>query len=170
MKRFILFHTVCALLSHTVAAQIPDLSKETPIIIYKDAAEADSVLMNKKQYDRTSLGTWLAETSAKFGRNDPVIIVVERETSIGSAADLFQLAKQTHDRVYAIIKGYSVSLPLLLFSTDDKIDIRQHEWLLPKAPDVIRSQRTFMGSWDRNALYIEPPKELLEQLAKPKKE
>jgi hypothetical protein len=168
MKRFILLHAVCALLSHGATGQIPDLSKETPIIIYKDAAEADSVLMNMKQYDRNSLGKWLAETSSKFGRKDPVIIIVERETSIGAAADLFQLAKQSHDRVYAVIKAYALSLPMLLFSTDDRTDISQLVWVMPKAADGFRSPRVFIGSKDPNGLFIEPPKELIEQLAKPR--
>ena len=168
MKRLILFYTICILMALMASAQIPDLSKETPIIIYKDAAEADSVLMNMKQYDRNSLGKWLFETSATFGRKDPVIIIVERETSVGAAADLFQLAKQSHDRVYAVIKAYSLSLPLLLFSTDDKTDISQLIWVMPKPANALKGQRVFVGFKDPNGLFVEPSKELIEQLAKPR--
>ena len=168
MKRLFLLHTASVLLAYSAIAQIPDLSKETPIIIYKDAAEADSVLIDNKQYDHISLGKWLAETSAKFGREHPIVIIVERDTSIGSAADIFQLAKQSHDRVYAIIKGYSLSLPLLLFSTDDKTDISKFVWVMPRNSKSNIYGPSFHHSNDATILYTEPTKELIEQLAKPR--
>jgi len=57
---------------------------------------------------------------------------------------------------------------MLLFSTDDKTEISQLIWVMPKAADGFRSQRGFIGSKDPNGLHIEPAKELIEQLAKPR--
>jgi hypothetical protein len=58
---------------------------------------------NKNQYSLTEAEKWLADLSRRFGKVDPVLLVLRERDPVGPAAALVEIAKKYNDVVYTIL-------------------------------------------------------------------
>jgi hypothetical protein len=75
----------------------------TPIVIYMRHENTTSLFINEMFKSIPETEEWLQEASSKFGRLDPVVIVIESNDDIYLAAVFARIALKAHDRVYIAI-------------------------------------------------------------------
>ncbi|MEI6323782.1 MAG: hypothetical protein WCP60_11875 [bacterium] len=95
--RAILFSVFVSALAQEAEPQV------TPIVIYMRHENTASLFINDTFKSITETEAWLQEASSRFGRLDPVVIVVESNDDIYAAAVFARNALKTHDRVYIAI-------------------------------------------------------------------
>lgn len=75
----------------------------SPIVIRPVPEKAAEVTINGTDRSLEDASAWLAKSVETFGVKDPVIVLCTQETPVGVAAQLVDLAKRTHDRVYLAV-------------------------------------------------------------------
>ena len=94
----------------------------SPIIIEISMADSKKPILHKNvQYSLSEAEKWLSDSSTRFGKVDPVLIVLRQHDPIGTVAALVEIAKKYKNAVYTILLSDS-NTPLftLVFSKADQ--------------------------------------------------
>lgn len=115
-------------------ASEPPLTPPIVIEVIKD--RPDRPVINLREFTIPEAVNWLKETSAKFGRADPVVIKMQPGGEIATGVFLLQAARHSHDNAYlAVPRNNNPALGFTLLSAArDKIADQLQSQLLSIRP------------------------------------
>ena len=117
LYHFVFFTSLWFSLSLKASESSPPV---TPILISVDssATDTDRILLNTASFELEDAKVWLADTSDKFGRKDPIIIQITKMEDFSVMRKVATMADDFYDDIFFKILTYDVKHPFLFLRFD----------------------------------------------------